>query len=293
MVACPDCGTPNRASADLCVQCWRALSEGDLVSKIPAAAFAVAARVAPPPPAVARKTVPAPTPEPVRPREAEPGPVPYFAPVSNGTTQTNGWSGPVDTTPADAGSKAPWGALTALALVLAVLGGGYWFFFGRSSGAFSPDNGAYTVTLPDGWERVDELEGAREEIDLAIRSEGSGDATDTGIIVGQVPVPPGMGTEQLKLGMSYAQQFMPKLPGLSLGRIQESAIVSGEGVSAYEITATASEALAVGGGKARLVFAMKDGAPSVALLMVTCNAAQCADAEGVFAEMAKTFRFAD
>jgi membrane protease YdiL (CAAX protease family) len=95
LVACPDCGTPNRADADLCVQCWRALSD-DVLSKIPAAAFAVAsaAPVAPPPPTAPRYLRPAPVkpspePEPVV-REATPGPVPYFAPARGGEPPKTG-----------------------------------------------------------------------------------------------------------------------------------------------------------------------------------------------------------
>lgn len=296
MVACPDCGTPNRTDADLCVQCWREMTAG-AVSKIPVVAYAAsaAAPVSPPPPsAPPRYLAPRKAPQPVLPREEKPGPVPYFAPVgSNGSTAPVGFplpSAPSPTSPTTT-TGFPWGSIVALVLVFAILGGGYYFLFGRSAGAFSPENGAYTVSLPDGWERVEELEGARQEIDVAIRAEGSGDAADTGIIVGQVPVPDGIATEQLKLGMTYAQQFIPKIPGLSIGPIQESTVVTGEGVSAYELTATASESLATGGGKVRLVFAMKDGASNVALLMVTCNEAECADAEATFAEMAKTFEF--
>jgi membrane protease YdiL (CAAX protease family) len=85
MLACPDCGTPNRSDADLCVQCWRGMDE-DVAARIPVAAFAVATatpprtlRPAPPaPPAVSAPASPV-AERPVG--EAAPGPVPYFAPL--------------------------------------------------------------------------------------------------------------------------------------------------------------------------------------------------------------------
>ncbi|MDQ3957506.1 MAG: hypothetical protein M3273_04205, partial [Actinomycetota bacterium] len=94
MVECPDCGTPNSADADLCVQCWRGMS-AELARKIPVGAFAAAPAAAPlapprsfsspPPPAAAapaREDAPPPAREPV------PPPVPYFvsakAPVAIG-----------------------------------------------------------------------------------------------------------------------------------------------------------------------------------------------------------------
>ncbi|MDQ3951868.1 MAG: hypothetical protein M3279_02715, partial [Actinomycetota bacterium] len=72
MVACPDCGTPNRAEADLCIQCWRALKE-DAVSRIPVVALAAPAPLPPPP--LPTRTVQVQTvtrPEPVAVREATP-----------------------------------------------------------------------------------------------------------------------------------------------------------------------------------------------------------------------------
>lgn len=103
LVACPDCGTPNKADADLCAQCWHALTD-DLLSKIPAAAFAAAtAPAAPAPPLpvpkrLAQRTVVDPVPPPVR--EATPGPVPYFAPPTKPGTETKtsvepGWTPPL------------------------------------------------------------------------------------------------------------------------------------------------------------------------------------------------------
>lgn len=289
MVACPDCGTPNRASADLCVQCWRALSEGDLVSKIPAAAFAVSApaRVAPPPPAVPRQPVPAP----VTPREAEPGPVPYFAPVTNGNAQTNGWTPPVDTSPVATGSKAPWGALTALALVLAVLGGGYWFFFGRSSSAFSPEDGSYSVVLPDGWERMEAIEDLLPpQIDAVVQNE----TEQSALFVGHWPVPPGATAEHFRVGLNYARQFMPQFPGVTMGSFEESNILTGEGVTAFEMRATVNGGLLPQArGKLHVVLALRDGAPSFVLMMGACVDAECAASDPVFQEMAKTFEFSE
>ncbi len=87
LVACPDCGTPNRVDADLCVQCWRGMSE-ELAQKIPVAAFAAPApaKAPPPPPLPPRTLRPAPVvkvvkkaraPEPAR--ETTPPLAPYFA----------------------------------------------------------------------------------------------------------------------------------------------------------------------------------------------------------------------
>ena len=112
LVACPDCGTPNRADADLCVQCWHALTD-DVLSKIPAAAFAVAAaapaaRVVPSPPAAPALRKPVPAPKPVvaeaRPVEAAPGPVPYFALASpasrpSETAVVSDWAPPLQRKP--------------------------------------------------------------------------------------------------------------------------------------------------------------------------------------------------
>ncbi|MFN2588605.1 MAG: lysostaphin resistance A-like protein [Actinomycetota bacterium] len=85
LVACPDCGTPNRADAELCVQCWRGMDE-ELAQKIPVAAFGVAdAGPPPPPPAPPRTLRPAPAvaksrpPEPAPVRDSTPPLAPYFA----------------------------------------------------------------------------------------------------------------------------------------------------------------------------------------------------------------------
>lgn len=88
LVACPDCGTSNRSDADLCTQCWRALTE-DALSKIPIVPYpAVAvAPVAPAPPVSKprpRRLASVPVEPETRTVEAEPGPVPYFAPTRTG-----------------------------------------------------------------------------------------------------------------------------------------------------------------------------------------------------------------
>ena len=88
--------------------------------------------------------------------------------------------------------------------------------------------------------------------------------------------------------MSMVQSFMPKIPGLSLGPIQDSTLVSGEGVETYEMIATVSGAL--GNGKVRLAFVTSESAPNLAILMVTCGA-ECETAEAEFETMAKTFEF--
>ncbi len=104
LVACPDCGTSNRSDADLCAQCWRALTD-DALSKIPIVPYtpAAVAPAAPPPPVTKprpRRLAPAPV-EPERKVEAEPGPVPYFAPARTGTTASpatsveSGWTPPL------------------------------------------------------------------------------------------------------------------------------------------------------------------------------------------------------
>lgn len=99
LVACPDCGASNRSDADLCAQCWAALTE-DALSKIPIVPYtpAAAAPIAPPPP----MSVPRPQPVAPAPRtiEPEPGAVPYFAPAGNGTapppaTAESGWTPPL------------------------------------------------------------------------------------------------------------------------------------------------------------------------------------------------------
>ncbi|HEV2754192.1 MAG TPA: type II CAAX endopeptidase family protein [Actinomycetota bacterium] len=82
LIACPDCGTPNRIDAELCVQCWRGMSD-ELAQKIPMTSFAP-----PPPPVVPRTLRPAPAvkkapaPEPVPERESTPPLAPYFAPAA-------------------------------------------------------------------------------------------------------------------------------------------------------------------------------------------------------------------
>ena len=73
MVACPDCGTENLSGADLCVQCWRGMTD-ELARKIPVAAFAVAAAD----PAAPLAPHPAAPPAPLR--EVPPPPAPYFTP---------------------------------------------------------------------------------------------------------------------------------------------------------------------------------------------------------------------
>lgn len=89
LVACPDCGTPNRIDADLCVQCWRGMSEA-VAQKIPVAAFAAPAPTTappPPPPVVPRTLRPAPVkkapaPDPAPAVESTPPLAPYFAPAT-------------------------------------------------------------------------------------------------------------------------------------------------------------------------------------------------------------------
>ncbi|HEX2058460.1 MAG TPA: CPBP family glutamic-type intramembrane protease [Actinomycetota bacterium] len=119
LVTCPDCGTTNRPGADLCAQCWRALTE-DALSKIPVVALAATAPAAPPtappagppppvappvsplrapshpvPPGLPRRlaqqraiSAPAPLKEAAPVREATPGPVPYFAPTASAPPST-------------------------------------------------------------------------------------------------------------------------------------------------------------------------------------------------------------
>ncbi|HYO61730.1 MAG TPA: hypothetical protein VEU29_07515 [Actinomycetota bacterium] len=298
--ACPDCGTQNRPGADLCVQCWRALSD-DVYSKIPAAAFATTAPSpfetaapapavpAPPPPrrVVAPRPVVTPAPAPTASREAEAGPVPYFAPPRGGATPATGFTIPAQPSAAPApANPLPWGRLVALAMVLAVLGGGYYFLFGKSSGGFSPEDGAYSVALPDGWETMDEVAGMPGEIDVVVKGPGA----QTAIMVGHMPAPPGFGRDQMRQGMGFVQQFMPKLPGLSMSAPQETTLL-GPDVTTFEMTASASPTLAPGGAKVHMVFAAKEGSPHLATMIVTCQEAECAPADAAFAEMAKTFEF--
>lgn len=291
-VACPDCGTPNRPDADLCVQCWRALTD-DLLSKIPAAAFAP-----PPPPPAAPRTVlparpaPAPVAEPVTPREATAGPVPYFAPAAACATPSAGYTIPArpSTTAAPVTKNLPWGGLLKVAVVLALLGVGYHFFQNRYSGEFSPDDGAYSVTLPKGWEPLDEVEEAQPMIDVAV---ATGDDTQA-IMVGHEEMPPGLGAmtkEDLQAGMAWAKGLMPQFPGFSMGSIQDSTAVTGPGVSAYEVSAAVSGTMLPDGGDARIrmVFVVREGAPNMGFLMVVCTEKACPKAQTTFQQVARTF----
>lgn len=293
MVACPDCGTPNRADADLCAQCWRALSD-DLISKIPVAAFASAGPVAPPPPpAQPPRAVPSPqpAPEPITPREATPGPVPYFVAAGSAGPSTAfiPSSQPVSA-PATTTSSAPWGTLVALVLVLAMLGGGCYFFFGRSSGAFSPEDGSYSVELPEGWTPVEEVTAAQPRIDAAVQSQSE----QAAIMAGHFPLPTPVTAEQFKAGMAFAKQYMPQFPGMTMGSFQDSTLVAGEGVSAMEMTAmvNGNAMLLPGGrGKMRMIMVLREGSPHFAMLVVACAESECATAEPAFEKMARTFEF--
>lgn len=294
MVACPDCGTPNKADADLCVQCWREISDG-AVGRIPVAAYAATAPspAAPPPPATPPRYIAAASrPEPVKPREAEPGPVPYFAPVGAAAPST-GVSFPLPSTPSSTTTTTsttafPLGKLVALVMVLALLGGGYYFLFGRSSGAFSPDDGAYSVVLPEGWKPLEEVTSAQPTLDAAVTSENEQSA----IMVGHWPVPAGIDEQQMRAGMTFAQQFMPQFPGLKLGAFQESNVVAGDGISSFEMTAAVGAGVVPGGaGKVRMVFAVDEKSPNMVMLVVACSEAECATAEAAFQEMAGTFEF--
>lgn len=262
---------------------------------MPAFAGAIGTSPAPPPPPAARPRPvvrPQPTPQPrvkIEPkREAEAGPVPYFAPVGSCASPNVGFPVPVGPLGGTATSRSvPWGAIVTLGFLVAVLAGGYFFLFGKSS-AFSPEDGSYSVTLPDGWKAVEELDGTVPGIDAAVQTESEQSA----IMVGHYPVPAGMGKDQLRAGMTFAQQFMPAFPGLRIGPFQESNVVAGEGVSSYEMTAAASGASIPGGsGKVRMVFAVQDDSTSLAMLVVACADAECADAEAKFLEVAKTFEF--
>ncbi|HEX2294650.1 MAG TPA: hypothetical protein VHN37_05010 [Actinomycetota bacterium] len=293
VVTCPDCGTQNRADADLCVQCWREMSAG-AVERIPVAAFAVAAPAAPPFPVAPPRRVPAPrpAPDPVKPREAEAGPVPYFVPV--GSTSVPGGGFPLPATPApttETTTAFPWGRLIALGLVLALLGGGYYFFFGRSSGAFSPEDGSYSVELPEGWTPIDDVTAAQPQIDAAVRSESDQSA----IMVGHQETPTPMTREQMRAGMSFVQQLMPQLPGMQFGAFRDSTVVSGDGLFAFEMTLEVSGGGmlpgADGQGRMRMVFVGEEGGSTAAFLLVACAEAECPTAEATFQEMARTFEF--
>lgn len=293
-VACPDCGTPNRPDADLCAQCWRALTD-DLLSKIPAAAFAAPAP--PPPPAVSRtvlppRPAPAPAAEPVTPREVTAGPVPYFAPAAACATPTAGYTIPArpSTTEAPVVKKLPWGGLLKVAALLALVGVGYHFFQNRYSGEFSPDGGAYSVTLPKGWEPLDEVEEMQPSIDVAVQNDDSTQA----IMIGHEEVPAAVGTmtkEDLQAGMTMAQGLMPRFPGVSMGSIQDSAVVTGPGVSSYEMWARMSGDMLPGGEAARIrmVFVVREGASNVGFLMVVCAEKSCPEAQATFQQVARTF----
>jgi hypothetical protein len=171
-------------------------------------------------------------------------------------------------------------------MLLAILGGGYYFLFGKSSAGFSPEDGAYSVTLPEGWKRVDGVEQMREQIDVAVQTD---DAST--IVVGHYPVPPGVGKEQLRAGAAMTQQLMPKFPGFTIGPIQESSVVAGKGVSAFEMNATASGALMPAPMKMRIVLVAHESAPHLAILMVTCGEGGCPAAEATFEDVARTFEF--
>ncbi|MDQ3953482.1 MAG: hypothetical protein M3279_11050, partial [Actinomycetota bacterium] len=124
------------------------------------------------------------------------------------------------------------------------------------------------------------------QLDVAVRSENN----QAAIMAGHWPMPAGATKEQLGAGMSFAQQYMPRFPGVTMGAFQESTAVSGEGVFAYEMSATANgKGLVPGGsGRMRLVFAAREGAPSFVLLVVACAEAECASAEAEFQKMATT-----
>lgn len=284
MVACPDCGTPNRVDAELCVQCWRGMNAA-LAARIPTPAFAGSSG-APPPPApagAAQMTIQA-----VTPREADPGAVPYFAAVG-GAPAVPAPSFPLSSPSTSDTTKPapPWGAIVTLTVLVALLAGGYLFFFGGKSGAYSPDDGAYSVTLPAGWEPVEGLEA--QQLDVAVESGSNQSA----IMLFHYPVPGGVSKEQMTAGMSFARQFMPQFPGLTLGPMQESTVLTGEGITSYEMSAKASQGIVPGaaGGKMTFVFGVDEGSPNLVMLMVACAEADCPAAEATFSEMAKTFEF--
>lgn len=295
-IACPDCGTPNRPDADLCIQCWRALSDVDLLTKIPTAAFAAPAPPGAPPPPAAPRTVlparPAPVAEPVTPREATPGPVPYFAPATACTTPSPSYAVPtrLSAPPTTRTVSFPWGRVFSLGFVLAVLVGGYFFFQERYSGEFSPDDGAYSVTLPKGWEPLDEVEEAQPMIDVAVTT---GDDTQA-IMVGHEEVPPAVGAmtkEDLQAGMAWAKGLMPQLPGFSMGSLQDSTVVTGPGVKAYEVSAAVSGTMLPDGGDARIrmVFVVREGSSNMGFLMVVCTESACPKAQTTFQQVGRTF----
>lgn len=296
MVACPDCGTPNRADAELCVQCWRGMSE-DLAARIATPAFA-----APPPPP---RGVPTPRPravtapetqqtikfEPVTPRASDPGAVPYFAPVGGGVAQPAGF--PLPSTPApsstSSGASFPYGMIVALGVVAALLAGGYLFFFGGKSGTFSPEDGAYSVELPAGWSPIEELEGTQPGLDLAVHNENN----QAAIMVAHYPVPAGVNKEQMKAGMEFAQQLIPQFPGVTMSKLHESTVLMGKGVTSFEMTLSAGSGIVPGGGggRMRMVFGVHESAPSLVMISVACADAECPRAEAALTEMAKTLEF--
>jgi hypothetical protein len=228
----------------------------------------------------------------VKAREAEPGPVPYFAPVG-AAAPSNGVGFPLPSTPSPTTTtttttrSVPWGGLVALALLLAVVGGGYYFFFGKSSGGFTASDGTFSIELPDGWEHVEEQEATRDEIDFVLQPPES---EQTMIMAAHVSAPALQG-DQGRAALGLVQQFIPKMPGLAISPVQESTLVTGEGISAYEMTATASGPMAPAGGKMRVAVVVDSASSNLVFLMVACAGEDCATAEPLFQEMAGTLKF--
>jgi membrane protease YdiL (CAAX protease family) len=176
------------------------------------------------------------------------------------------------------GGHAAWN-LVVICLGVALLMG--------PSHVFSAPDGSYSLRHPAKWDRMGDMESTIADggVDLAL-------ATPTGsfIAVGRSEVAPGVHRGNLESVLTQAQSLLPALPGLSVDGIRKTDLVRGGLVTAYETSMTLSDPT-LGAGRVRLVAVLRDGAPQMTMLMVTCPQAECAAAEADFEKMAKSLTF--
>lgn len=131
-------------------------------------------------------------------------------------------------------SSIRWGGIVKVLAALVALGGvvvGALVLFGGPD-TFAPADGAYSLQLPSGWERVEDFEfaGPQGSLDLALRA-----SNDSMIVVGRFDVPSGMTMAALPEVLNYLKNAGSGV--VSGGRVEKSAIALADGSHPYEVTA--------------------------------------------------------
>ena len=196
-------------------------------------------------------------------------------------------------------------ALMVLAVGLALARGSrpLWFTIGAHAGwnfaivivaaymvfspaqVFTPDDGAYSLRFPSGWQRSEELEAMGVVPGMTmdfVLTTGSGGL----MTVARADMPPGMSPRALRRNMGAVQAFAPG--GFSVGDLRDSDVTIEGYPSVYELQV---ETPMIEGlqGQAHLVVAIPHSGGRAYIFMLACPTPSCADNNVDFRGMLKSF----